>query len=79
MIQRGDSSCFSLETRSQGLEVDLDRDDSPQSRIASSVDFAHAARTDQTFDFVWSETRTFRQLLPLRRRGFEEFVHNVGI
>lgn len=36
---------------------DLDRDGALQSRIAGTVDFAHAACTKCAEDFVWTKTR----------------------
>ena len=79
MIQCGDSPCFSLETRFQGLKVDLDRDHSSQPRVRE-LDRLRPCRPKPTRQSISYGPRRepFAKLHPMRRCGFEELVHNLG-
>jgi hypothetical protein len=45
-----------IRVNAKGGRQHLDRDISTEPRIASTVDFAHAAGADQRHDFVWAKT-----------------------
>jgi hypothetical protein len=67
MIQRRDGPRLPLEPRPQILargdvrREHLDRDRSVEPRVASFVDFAHAARAERGEDLVGTEANTGRQ------------------
>src|SRR5262245_40625983 len=61
MIEGCDHTRFALEALRETLGGNLDRDIPAEPRIASSMDFAHAALTDERNNLVWTELLAFRK------------------
>jgi len=58
MVQRGNGSGLTLESRAELIVDDFDRDEAIEAGISRLVDMAHTARTEQTNHLIRAQLRT---------------------